>query len=248
MKKILLSLFLCLFLVGCGNNVSQEEYNKVVSERDAYKSKYETLLDEYAENKVENLTREIQEQIDKEGKNEKLEDYISEEPYFSYKGIGDDVVTGVVVEKESYAHITSNDTHYFSVKGHYGGSYDLLVSTTDAYDGDTLVFAGNEYTFEVSGRGEWTIELYELGTSSEDSFEGNSDYVTPLFLSSSDIYEVETVGKGYFSVKGWIDGKYDLLVSTTDENYSGKVMFDSKNKYAFFEITGGREWSIKPIE
>lgn len=43
MKKILLVLLSCLFLSGCGNAVSQEEYDAVVAERDELKKEVENI-------------------------------------------------------------------------------------------------------------------------------------------------------------------------------------------------------------
>lgn len=40
----------------------------------------------------------------------------------------------------------------------------------------------------------------------------------------------------------------EKLVSTTDENYSGKIMFKNDEQYAFFEITASRDWEIKPVK
>ena len=169
-------------------------------------------------------------------------------PFFSYSGNGDDIVSDVHTDSISYAHIVHGGDGHFAVKGHYGNSYDLLVNTTDPYDGLTLIYPNQDYTFEVTAKGEWTIELSEVESSSTDSFSGNSDFVSPIFTKTSSVYEISTVGGGHFALKGWTDSGYDLLVNTTDENYSGKVMFKSNGKYAFFEVNASREWEIKPSE
>lgn len=169
-------------------------------------------------------------------------------PYFSYKGSGDDVVTGVMVDTTSCAHIKNSGTRYFSVKGYYGNEKELLVNTTEAYDGEVLLAGGYEYDFEVNAKGEWTIEIYEQPSTTEKSFSGNSDFVTPVFLKTDNVYEITTVGDGYFSVKGWSSDGYDLLVNTTEKDYSGKIMFNTDDPLVFFEIHATREWSIKPVE
>lgn len=185
---------------------------------------------------------------DTQSNTDNLTDYKETEPFFSYTGIGDDVISGVITENVSYAHITHNGDGHFSVKGHHGEDYDLLVNTTEPYDGITLIYPNEEYTFEVTASGDWTIDIYRLGTTSTDSFNGNGDFVTPVFLKTSDVYEITTVGEGHFAVKGWTNIGYDLLVNTTDDNYSGTIMFDSEEDYAFFEITASRKWEIKPSE
>ena len=250
MKKKLFIALLCGFmLVGCSSiGVSQEEYESVVAERDELQEKYDRLLDEYAGDLAEQTINEIEEEANEPENSDALEDYQESEPIFSHSGSGDDVVTGMTTDSVSYAHIIHNGDGHFSVKGHHGGDYDLLVNTTDPYDGTTLIYPNEEYTFEVTANGEWTIEVYELGTSSTDAFSGNGDTVTPIFLKTSDVYEITTSGGGHFSVKGWGNYDYELLVNTTDENYSGTVMFDNGEDYAFFEITASRDWEIKPAQ
>lgn len=251
MKKKVATLLLCgtlIALTGCSSGVSQEEYDEVVKERDELQEKYDRLLDEYAGDLAEQTINEIEEKANEPENSDTLEDYQESEPIFSHFGSGDDVVTGMTTDSVSFAHIVHNGDGYFSVKGHHDGSYDLLASTTEPYDGITLIYPGDEYTFEIGADGDWSIEVYKLGTSSTDTFSGNGDYVTPIFLKTSNTYEVSTTGGGYFAVKGWGDSGYDLLVSETDDNYSGTVMFDNGEDYAFFQITASREWEIKPVD
>lgn len=261
-KRFAAILLAAVLLGGCGSQgVPQEEYDKVVAERDELQEENERLQRNYdsvvedlaslqASITMDEIKNEVEDKQTPEEKqeNEKLEDFQELEPFFSYSGTGDDIVSGVKTESTSYVHIIHEKNGYFSVKGYYGDDSDLLVNTTDSYAGTTLLFPNQEYRFEVSAKGDWTIELYKIGTSSTDSFSGNGDCVTPIFLKTSDVYEITTSGGGYFSVKGWGNRDYDLLVNTTDENYSGKVMFDSKDDYAFFEIKASREWEIKPSE
>lgn len=259
-KRFTAILLAAVVLGGCGNSgVSQEEYDRVVAERDDLQKEnerlqknYDTAVEDLASLQASITIDEIKNEVEsgqipeEKQETETLEDFQEPEPFFSYSGTGDDIVSGVKTESTSYAHIIHGENGYFSVKGYYGDESDLLVNTTDSYDGTTLLFPNQEYRFEVSARGDWTIELYKIGTSSTDSLSGSGDCVTPIFLKTSDVYEITTNGGGYFSVKGWGNRDYDLLVNTTDENYSGKVMFDSKDDYAFFEIRASREWEIKP--
>lgn len=263
-KRFTAILLAAVMLGGCvSQGISQEDYDKVIAERnelqekvDRLQKKYDGILEKYsslrASEDIEKAKSEKEKTGGSQSKEEKrqetnLQDFQTES-FFTYSGTGDDIVSGVKTETLSYAHITHAKNGHFSVKGHYGDSYDLLVNTTDSYDGTTLLFPNQEYRFEISARGDWTIELYKIGTSSTDSFSGNGDCVTPIFLKTSDVYEITTNGGGHFSIKGWGDMGYDLLVNTTDKDYSGKVMFDNKEEYVFFEIKASREWEIKPSE
>mgnify|MGYP001098426879 FL=1 len=182
-------------------------------------------------------------------KSSELQENDSENPYWTYSGSGDDIVTGFNSTKSfSIAHIVNDGNGHFAVKAHYDNKYDLLVNTTELYDGMTLIYPQKEYTFEITGRGDWKIEVYEMGVSTAEEFSGNGDFVTPIFLKNTDVYEISAKGKGHFAVKGWTDNGYQLLVNTTDEDYSGKVMFKDKEKYAFFEITASGEWRISPVK
>lgn len=65
MKKILIILFACFLLTGCGESaVSQEEYDKVVAERDDYKSKYEFYSHLCAEMQAEATLKELAEKTE----------------------------------------------------------------------------------------------------------------------------------------------------------------------------------------
>lgn len=134
-----------------------------------------------------------------------------------------------------------------------GVRYDLLVNTSDPYTGDTLLkVSEKEFTFEITSKTDWTLEIWEIGACSNDSFSGTSDAVTGLFVCTSDIYQIEYSGDRHFSVKGYYENKYgkltyDLLVNQSDP-YSGKVFLKQKGNYAFFEIVGQGNWSITPVK
>jgi hypothetical protein len=176
-----------------------------------------------------------------------LNDYAFQESFFSYSGSGDDIVSGLSVEHYSFLKVVHLGSGHFAVKAHYDDTYDLLINTTDPYDGGcTLLFPGTEYMLEVKADGKWTVEAFRVGTSSTDTFEGTGDVVTPVCVSTSNIYEIIADGRGHFAVKGYYeDGSYDLLVNTTDP-YSGKVMFKNDGGLCFFEITGERDFTITP--
>ncbi len=225
MKKLfhlfLISIF-CLTLFGCSNNVLDTDEPK-------HKNQEESKSEIPSKPTV-------------------LEDNLPTESFFSRSGSGDDIVTGLIVENYSYLKVTANSANrHFAIKAHYDNTYDLLINTTSAYNGgSTLLYPNREYTLEITGTGDWIIEAFKLGTSSTDKFSAKGDYVSPIFICSSDVYVVDAPGGRHFAVKGHHDaGGYDLLVNTTD-NYSGKVMLKQKGEFCFFEVTGEREFTIAP--
>lgn len=179
-------------------------------------------------------------------------DYIPTEPLYSFSGTGDDVITDISIEDYAVVKAMISGRHYCSVKAHGDSdSYsfgDILVSDTAPYSGESILFPDN-YSFEINAQGSWTIEIFDMSYSTTDSFEGKGDTVTPIFTASSSVYEITTIeNQGYFSVKGYYGyGDYDILVNTTDE-YSGKVYFPVKGEYAFFVISGSREFTIRPVK
>ena len=179
---------------------------------------------------------------------QKLVDNIPTESFFSYSGYGDDVVTGLVTKGHSYLKVNHNDSGHFAIKGYYSDEkYDLLINTTKPYiNGCTYLYPNTSYEFEVNAKGAWTIEAFELGTSSLDTFNCSGDFVSPLFLPTTSVYKITAPGNGHFSVKAYReDGRYDLLVNTTD-SYEGKVRISNKNSYTFFVVDSERNITITP--
>ena len=78
------------------------------------------------------------------------------EPFFTCSGSGDDVVTGLTTDAVSFLRVTHLDNTHFHVKAHYDDTYDLLVNTSDPYEGGcTLLLPDKEYTLEIGGSGDW---------------------------------------------------------------------------------------------
>ncbi len=64
-----------------------------------------------------------------------LKDYAFSDSFFSYTGTGDDVMTGLDVENYSYLKVTHFGFGHFAIKAHHDDTYELLINTTDPYDG-----------------------------------------------------------------------------------------------------------------
>ena len=52
----------------------------------------------------------------------------------------------------------NQDSHYFGVAGYGSGFPDMLVNTTDPYQGQTVVESG-VVVLEIEAVGNWSIEL-----------------------------------------------------------------------------------------
>jgi hypothetical protein len=171
------------------------------------------------------------------------------EPFFTYDGSGDDVVTGITTEYISFLRVTHLGSGHFAIKAHYDdGDSDLLINTTDPYDGGTTYLpAEKEVTLEVTAQGDWHVEACRIGISSTDSFTCNGDYVTPIFIPTSNVYHIVGTGDGHFAVHIYSDRGRDLLVNTTDPNYDGKVMIDYEGEPAFMVIDSERSVTVEPV-
>lgn len=74
----------------------------------------------------------------------------------TYSGRGDDIL--LIYSSGATASIKGNsDERYFAVRS-YGDSNELLVNTTEAYDGKVML-KGDPYLLEVSAHGSWTFTL-----------------------------------------------------------------------------------------
>jgi len=149
-------------------------------------------------------------------------------------------------------HIVGNSSgHHFAVinYGEDGESIDLLVNTTEPYDGiRPLDFRNGEHTtrFEIKATGEWTIEILPLSYSRvlnvPGSIEGSGDEVFFLDGSKPDLANIVGNDEGrHFAVISY--GSYsDLLVNTTDV-YSGTVIVDGDT--LAIEVKAAGSWNIE---
>lgn len=170
--------------------------------------------------------------------------------FFFQSGSGDKVISGLNVTAHSYLKITNNGDSNFSMWAHYGDKEydrDLLVNTIGNYSGNAYLRPNREYTLEIKSSGSWSVKAYPIEKTSTDTFSGSGDYVTPMFIPSSNAFSISGNGKGNFSVWGYYgDKEYDrdLLVNEIGA-YSGTIMFKHKN-YSFFVIKCDGNWSIIP--
>lgn len=176
---------------------------------------------------------------------------ISIEPtlLYSFEGKGDDVITDVYIEKGKYVKFICMDEGHKSLKVYFEDDWDLLVNSTEPYEGTTFLHIeyDTDVMFEINADEEWVLEIYDFGFCTNNDFSGTGDYVSPLFMPTSNVYEIKSKFDGHFSVKGYYgDFEWDLLVNTTDP-YSGKVLFEPDEEVAFFVVTADGEWSIKPV-
>lgn len=164
----------------------------------------------------------------------------------------------VDVDKDSMGvlvHITGNaDGRHFAVAnyGSGGEQYDLLVNTTDPYDGvRPMDFLDDEHTkrFEVTATGDWTIEITSLSPdvlgdhiiNAPGSYVGTGDDVF-FVLGDCDTATIEGNSEGrYFGVFGWYSKGRDLLVNTSD-TYKGTVIM-KRDTFAV-EVVAVGAWSI----
>lgn len=171
----------------------------------------------------------------------------------SYSGTGSDVVA---IDKPGgpdavvIVHVTGNaESRYFGVTGFddAGKQTDLLVNTTDPYDGITLLDArrGQVTTrLQVESQGAWTIEIRPLATAERAAVPGTTsgtgDNVLILDGKPDTAHIVGNADGRYFGVIG--HGKsWDLLVNTTDP-YDGRVIVNRDT--VVIEVKAIGDWQI----
>lgn len=179
------------------------------------------------------------------------EPYTPKDPIV-YTGTGDDVIELDDLDYFYCFKISGNaNSRHFAVKTYdSAGEYsELLVNTTEPYDGLTYDPSYDVSMIEVTASGEWTIEVLDLITvdqvSAGDAYSGNGD---SLFFIP-DHGKTATIsgnsGAHHFAVKSFDNyGNYnDLLVNTT-EPYDGKVMLGSDA--ILIQVAAQGDWTFTP--
>lgn len=167
-------------------------------------------------------------------------------------GNGDAVVKLENPFEVAIVHIAGNaGSRFFAVKnfGSDGTNYDLLVNTTDPYDGvRPLDFKNGEHTtrFEVKAEGKWKIEILPVAAAVKlnvpGKLEGKGDQVIVLSGSKPDTAKIQgNAVKRFFAVKSYGDIS-ELLVNTVDP-YDGEVIVDSST--LVLEVRAEGPWSIE---
>lgn len=165
-----------------------------------------------------------------------------------YSGTGDSVLEIAPFDGVYVFHIKGNsESRHFAVTAYdSNGNYlDLLVNTTDAYDGITLDPTQTTSVLEISATGDWTVELvsaYNIETmSSGETLNGSGDSVF-MALDEMKIATISGNAAGrHFAVQALGVSSTDLLVNTTDP-YDGTVMV--KNAPIFIVVNAEGDWSI----
>lgn len=168
-------------------------------------------------------------------------------------GTGDAIVDVELPENFiGLAHITGNAaSRHFAVSNLDANNdqIDLLVNTTDPYDGIRPIdFRSDEHTvrFEVSASGEWTIEVIPLGlirrVDVPGTVTGMGDDVIALIGDPDTAIVVGNADGHHFAITGYGGQQIDLLVNTTDP-YNGTVLLDPDT--LILEIKAEGEWTIE---
>lgn len=148
-------------------------------------------------------------------------------------------------------HIVANsESRHFAIMPHdENGMLDVLVNTTDPYDGiRPLDFDENEHTtrFEINATGNWDIEIKPLVTAPHFSIPGlyqdSGDKVIILDGGTPDVARINgNAGGRHFAVLAYGARYGDVLVNTTDP-YDGDVIVDVE--MLILEIVATGPWSI----
>ncbi len=167
-------------------------------------------------------------------------------------GKGDAVVDIQKNADAEIVHITGNKgRRFFSVENLDADNQtlDLLVDTTDVYDGvRPLDFDGRQTVrFKVQAVGAWQIEVKPVTQArrldAPGEIKGNGDDVIAVCCKTLDTALIAGNQKArFFSVEAFYEDGQDLLVDTTD-TYGGTVLLHPKDA-AFLVIQAVGEWVI----
>lgn len=167
-------------------------------------------------------------------------------------GCGDGVVTNIDVPDQQsiwVIHFTHTGRSNFIVHSYDAdGDKDYLVNEIGNYDGVVLVLGNFPLTLNVEAGGNWTYEVYALDRTSETSFSGHGDFVTPISGVSAKVWHFSHSGSRHFAVWGWTSEGRDLLVNETGQYDADQVFVIPFGSNVFFEVTADGDWSITPVE
>lgn len=140
MKKILciLSILSISLIAGCGNTVSQSDYNKAIQERDEYKEKYETLLKSLPDTETQTNTLE-----NEEISTDELSDLIEEVHQYTWESINYSYA-GIELKNNSDSLIRLNSEFIF-----YDEDNNIIGSKKESYSAfepasNILLYAAND--------------------------------------------------------------------------------------------------------
>jgi hypothetical protein len=170
-----------------------------------------------------------------------------------YEGSGDSIVdVAVPISKPAIVHVVGNSEGRFFAVTSYGPTnnrLDLLVNTTDPYDGHrpaAFTDGGTVAHFEVKSSGPWSIDVADLTTArfgaSPGRQEGDGDDVIIMTPRPSRAHITGNPDGRYFGVYGYATSRA-LLVNTTDANYDGTVLVPSTGNLVF-EVRASGHWAI----
>ena len=174
-----------------------------------------------------------------------------------FTGTGDAVIDVERIFDFALAHIVGNSaSRHMSVESYdeQGNRLDLLVNTSDPYDGFrgiNMIDGETTARFQVSATGEWTIEILPLAPTEAikehmlwvpGTYESNGDNLILLQGETPDLATI--IGNAdarHFAVISHNGGR-DLLVNTSDP-YEGTVILDAGT--LLLQVFAHGPWSIE---
>lgn len=230
MKKqalLCLAVSLCMVVAGCAGSANADE-PILVTDEIAEASEAVTPTEPPAPAVAEPTPRPIPEAV-------------------VYEGSGDSVIEVAPPDDLYVFKITGNsEEDHFAVKSYdsYGERSELLVNTTDPYDGISMDASFDVSMLEITASGDWRIEIasmYAMDIIEQgQTYSGCGDSVLLVRSSGKTATITGNASESHFAVKSY--GEYfDVLVNEVDP-YEGTVMLEFAP--LIFQITAVGDWTI----
>lgn len=259
MKRVflfVLAVVMALTFAGCGNSVSQEEYDMLKKENESLQSKLDSFGSELAVTPTPKPTLEPTEAPTEAPQQMPEESF---EPLV-FSGNGDQIITDVNLPEGIFiSTIEIDSTAHYSVKYHHDDTYELLVNNSGVpYKGTTLAKGSDiepisDGILEIESEGNWSVSIKRLEGKSKRDIAGSGDFVTGFFSGTGkkEIVNIDIDSEAHYSVKLFIYDanndylNYDLLVNDSGEPYHGQKLADlQENCQYFWVIESEGNWSI----
>ena len=162
-------------------------------------------------------------------------------------GSGDSVASDISLDDSLIyvAHFTHSGRRNFIVHSFdESGNKEYLINEIGNYDGVILLPMASSLTFNIQADGAWSYEISQIGATTDESFSGHGDFVTPLFKSTAGAWTFTHDGSSNFAVKVHTTSGRRLLVNEIGP-YNGTQMVEiPSDGIAMFEITADGNWTI----
>lgn len=166
-------------------------------------------------------------------------------------GSGDGVLSNICLPKKGLymLHITNKGSHNFIVNLYDDASSpSLLVNEIGNYDGYSLMWDDGPFVLEISSSGDWTVDVLAVEQSSETSFSGHGDGVSPIISCRTGTWRITNVGEHNFYVYTYTTDGSNLIINEIGDYSGEKYIQVPAGSSLLFEVHSSGDWTLEKVD